>query len=468
MRRHVHHRSTRSMFALGLGLALIVGCQPLEDPNGWMGAQDGGQNSTDAAGDPPANGTSSLAGTVWAPGQAPDMVPAGQEIPIYNALVTLSVSKQAPIPQQTYCERCVNPAGTYAFTDHRGNFMISNVVPNTYWLTVQKGQFRLERQVVLGEDQMLALPDEFTTLPSSHDPQNGDWIPRIAMAVGSFDQLEDILGKMGLGAVDSTGRFIASSSTDVMDVYTNGAAFAGVVSGDLTELVSNPGLLNQYHIVFIPCANANETGALNNQQNLRNIQDFVAAGGKLYVTDWSGEWHDNVFPAQVTLGGGVDTPASAYDPAAVAWDTGLFGTADGSLYDSENAEVVDTDLHQWLGFQSGPIVDNYNTTTQYDPGYFTVEGNWNYISSLNDVYIGDNEEGMAVYDVPRSYIIGGEYTSTPKRPLTVTYEPGGCGRVLYSTYHTTDNTHNGLVPQERVLLYLIMEIGVCQSGPIIE
>ena len=84
------------------------------------------------------------------------------------------------------------------------------------------------------------------------------------------------------------------------------------------------------------------------------------------------------------------------------------------------------------------------------------------------VYLGDNNEGMAVYDTPKDFIIGGQGTSTPKRPLTVTYEPGGCGRVLYSTYHTTDSTHNGLAPQERVLLYLIMEIGVCQSGPIIE
>ena len=52
---------------------------------------------------------------------------------------------------------------------------------------------------------------------------------------------------------------------------------------------------------------------------------------------------------------------------------------------------------------------------------------------------------------------------TPKKPLTVTYEPTGCGRVLFSTYHTTDSTHVGLVPQERVLLYLIMQIGMCQE-----
>ena len=40
--------------------------------------------------------------------------------------------------------------------------------------------------------------------------------------------------------------------------------------------------------------------------------------------------------------------------------------------------------------------------------------------------------------------------------------------MLYSTYHTAESTHVGLLPQERVLLYLIMEIGVCKTGPVID
>jgi hypothetical protein len=52
-------------------------------------------------------------------------------------------------------------------------------------------------------------------------------------------------------------------------------------------------------------------------------------------------------------------------------------------------------------------------------------------------------------------------------PLTVTFEPNGCGRVMYSTYHTADLSHPGLLPQERVLLYLILQIGECKSGPVI-
>ena len=77
-------------------------------------------------------------------------------------------------------------------------------------------------------------------------------------------------------------------------------------------------------------------------------------------------------------------------------------------------------------------------------------------------------------DSPHVFVIGDE-GGTPATcagagcsPLTLTFEPVGCGRVLYSTYHTADNPHVGLVPQERVLVYLIMEIGVCKEGPIID
>lgn len=453
-----------------LALALAVGCGAIKDPDGNNGEGDGGANIDASTGnaDAPTGASASIRGTVWAPGQAPGQVPTGHEIPIFNAFVTLTYMPLDPIPQETFCERCVEPSGIYTFTDHRGQFTLASVPPGIYWLTIQKAQFRLQRQIALAANQILDLSSDATTLPSQHDPVNGQWIPRIAIAVGNRDHLEDILGKMHLGGVDDSGDFIDSSASGVMDVYTNGTSFGGVQAGTLTDLVGDLNKMLQYHIIFIPCSVSNHTDALDNQENLRNIRDFVDAGGKLYVTDWSGEWQDNVFPAQITLGGGVDTPASAYDPDTDSWNTGQFGNADGKPYDSNNAEVVDNDLYQWLSIQRGPTVEDDDATESFTPGEFTVEGNWNVISALDMVYMGDDDDGNAVYDVPKEYVIGGMGTSTPQEPLTVTYQPTGCGRVLYSTYHTTDNTHNGLVPQERVLLYLIMEIGVCQSGPIIE
>jgi len=41
----------------------------------------------------------------------------------------------------------------------------------------------------------------------------------------------------------------------------------------------------------------------------------------------------------------------------------------------------------------------------------------------------------------------------------------GCGRMMFSTYHTDEGEHPGLIPQELILLYIILEIGVCHDSP---
>jgi hypothetical protein len=54
--------------------------------------------------------------------------------------------------------------------------------------------------------------------------------------------------------------------------------------------------------------------------------------------------------------------------------------------------------------------------------------------------------------------------------MTVSFQYG-CGRVLFTTYHTVGTTgggrHPGLYEQELTLFYLIMEIGVCQDQPLL-
>lgn len=197
----------------------------------------------------------------------------------------------------------------------------------------------------------------------------------------------------------------------------------------------------------------------------QNLREYVTRGGKLFVTDWSGEWHDNIFPAQVQLGPGEDTPAEAWDPMSQTWNPALFGDANGSSYDTPNAEAVDADLFAWLGAQSGPRLSGGDGP--YDARAFEVEGNWNIVDGLHPVELGLNRMGQLEVDQPKTWVIGGSTASPqPKKPLTVTYEPAGCGRVLYSTYHTADNTHPGLVPQERILLYLIMEVGTCRGSKV--
>lgn len=446
-----------------LALALIACGGPTGDGNGDGTAIDAGQTGPDA--DPSTLAT--LMGTVWVPGNAPGLVPPGHEIPVYDAVVYLSSQRPDAIEDGATCRPCSDAPANAVVTDHDGNFVIHNVNPSTYWLIIEKGDFRLEQEISVGEGELLSLTAQQTTLPSESDPANGKTIPKVALATGIFDDLEDILGKMGMGAVDADGAFDGPSAAGTFDFYDNGGPNADQAIGTLADLMSSLDMMLGYDIIFIPCSGSAHVGILQDQQTLKNIRDYVAAGGKLYVTDWSGEWADNVFPEQIQLGDSVDTPAAAYDAATDAWDTALFGSANGSpLYTSDDAEAVDENLRLWLEGQSGPYADGGEGP--FAASDMTIEGNWNHIEGLHPVPVGVDEEGMPIIDEPVTYVIGDDTADGPKKPLTVTFEPAGCGRVLFSTYHTTHNTHVGLAPQERVLVYLIMEIGVCKDSVIID
>jgi hypothetical protein len=458
--------------SLLLPVLLLAGCtvdsrnEPAGGGDGSVDPSvDGSADGPDAGADPaPRVDFARVTGTVWAPGNAPGMVPAGHEIPVFDALVRVTPTRVTPIPNEVYCERCVDVGGPHARTSHDGSFEVGSIVPGNYWLTVEKGQFRIERQISLGEGEVLDLDASFTTLPSVHDPGNGQNVPSIAIATGSFDNLEDVLGKMGVGTVDSNGEYQTGMGSDRIHFYANGGRDFPGMMGSFGDLVRDLSRMLRYHIIFVPCSGSDNTAALDDQAVLQNLRAYVEAGGKLYVTDWSGEWMDNVFPAFVELEPGEDTPAEAYDADTESWDTSLFGDANGSAYDSDDGEAVDEDLHTWLNGQTGPTAEAGVET--YDASLFYVEGSWNSIYDLHRVEVGVDMEGLPVTNEPVAYVIGSD-GSGPKRPLTVTFEPAGCGRVLYSTYHTTDDSHVGLVPQERILLYLIMEIGVCKEGPIL-
>ena len=158
-------------------LVVFAACGP-----GGRGDDDDGNGSGGLhcqQGDPCATVT----GRVWAPKWAPGQVPAGQEIPIFGALVYVSSSMPQPIPDHVYCEACVDAPEGAATTDHDGSFSLS-VPPGHYFFVIQKGQFRLvvERDLQSGA---FALGPSDTTLPSTQDKAHGAWIQRIAISYGN-------------------------------------------------------------------------------------------------------------------------------------------------------------------------------------------------------------------------------------------------------------------------------------------
>lgn len=446
------------MRALLTAVLLVVACGP--------GRRDdtGGDGSGSGSGSQACPDCSYVTGKVWAPKYGPGDVPPGQEIPIFGATIYVTDAKPAPIPQQTFCEPCIETPQGAIQSKHDGSFELQVMGEGTYWLVIQKGPFRLEQQMVIAKGTT-TLPPASTTLPSKLDPDNGAWIPKVAIARGNFDAVEDILGKIGFGTM--AGNKLGTPDGEISFYDWDGTGTTSV-----QYLVQNLPELLKYHIIFFPCSTNVDDALLTNQANLKNIRQFVANGGKIYVTDWSGEASDRAFPPQIELGASFSPVDSigTYDPVTLDGTLTQVGDADGSLYDAADGKAVDPDLNMWLGLQMGPTEEN-PVPSMYNPNFFTVSHNWNFIPKMNSVMKGADTMGNPVYDDPKAWVTGSDDDGHGPLPLAVTYEPAGCGKVLYSTFQTSgasaSEMHVGLTPQERVLLFLIMEISACTENPII-
>jgi hypothetical protein len=431
---------------LGLVSALVA-CGPASREH-MMGGDDG----IDA---PPPVTTATLTGKVWAPNQAPGQAAPGQEIPISGALIYVSDSEPATIPDHIYCEECVPTPQGGTTSNADGSFTLE-VQPGNYFLTIQKGQFRTTQRIGLSLGAQ-ALPASQTTLPSQWKPEAGLFIPKVALVQGTNDDIEDILGKIGFGTM--------SGSTFGNPQGENGPEIAMFDYTNVMSLLGNINEMRKYHIIFFPCAvtMSNIDTQLQDQSVLANIRRYVSEGGKLYVTDWSGELADRAFPQQVTLGDSGADSVGTYDPMTFTGTLSSAGDADGGRYDSTDGKAEDPDLAMWLGMQTGPT-ELAGTVGMFNPTAFEVTDNWNTITALTPVQIGVDDNSMPVYDMPKAWISGSK--GGVRGPQAVTYEPTGCGKVLYTTFQTAVGAHVGLYAQERALIYLIMEIQTCSDNPI--
>jgi len=440
-------------------IAILAACGP-------SGRSDDGGDDT--SGDAPMGNFATLTGKVYAPNQGPGQAMAGQEIPVAGALVYVTTAKPADIPDHAYCEQCVPTPNGGTLTGADGSFSL-DVSPGRYWVVIEKGQFRIESEYEL-QLGTLALTAQQTTLPSVWDPATGRFMPRMAMAQGTNDNIEDILGKLGIGTL-SGNSFLNpmgehGPELDIYD-YTGTATTAGSVA----HLLSNMDEMRKYHIIFFPCKAGMPTEIntmLQDQTILANIRRYVSEGGKLYVTDWSGEIADRAFPQQVQLGDSGADSDGTYDPVTFTGTLTTVGDSDGGLYEAPDGKAVDAGLSAWLGLQTGPT-ENGTGIGMYDPNAFEITDLWNWVKKLNAVQIGVDASSMPVYDTPKAWITGSKPGTSGgmNRPAAVTFEPTGCGKVLFTTFQTANSEHAGLYPQERVLLYLIMEITTCSDNPIL-
>ena len=391
-----------------------------------IGGEGGGSGGPDEGGNDctptPTNAT--LTGTVYAP---------NLEIPISGAVVYLTPDDAEPVPDGVYCAECVEiPCDSdFVLTNADGTFELPARTGPGQKLVVQKGQFLHETPLDVVEGDNLVAPQD-SNLPGEWNPDAGMWIPRIAVVrSATYDRIYDLLGKIGMGQVSGAGDLMeGTQSFDILEQPAGGS------------LLDDLDAMRQYHIIFVPCMAQEGMGALT-PQRIDNVRQWVSEGGKWYVTDWANEYLYETFPNYQALHG------QDFDP-----DLGYYDTT---------GVVTDPDLLAWLEALPPALADlgggQPNLTVEF-------VDNWSGIDATPSVMVQD-EEGNDVDVGHHTWVEGSCPVCSPSNELRSMSISGeyGCGRMMFSTYHTTENAHAGLTPQELVLPYIILEIGVCHDTP---
>ncbi len=206
----------------------------------------------------------------------------------------------------------------------------------------------------------------------------------------------------------------------------------------------------------MPCTSSPHTDLLDDPEIVENVRHWVEAGGKWYVSDWSLAFLEKPFPSYQDW-----------------WEDDWRGGPYLDDFDTRGT-VLDDDLRAWLDALP-PELGDINPDNPDNPVHPTLEhlpevelvDLWSTIKTTPPVLVDDGN-GNEVDVGHRVWIEGpgGGGDGAPRNkdwPLAVTAEYG-CGRMLFSSYHTVEwsEGYQGLTPQELVLMYLILEIGVCQ------
>ncbi len=415
------------LLLLSSSLLLALGCVAADRGDGQLDPEGMGMQRPNP--NPKPQGLGRLSGKVVAPEGT---------IPIAGALVYLTNTPPAPIPDGVYCDKCVHlPDGTpHTTTQVNGQFQLE-AGPGSYQLVVQKGAFRRIRPLTVREGDQ-AVPLALTTLPSITDKANGDDIPKIAVVLGGWDPIEVVLAKMGLKATlskDGTGKVqVLAKDAPAFDIYGLHHPLEMSPHPNANALLSDAKEMGKYHIVFLPCSGSPNTGdpgsgpkcsGVYNSAAKTTLQNFVQAGGRVYASDWYYEYVRQVFPKYITWTGE--------------------GTGWGSACQSGGGEQVvtkaDTGLVDWLAAQSKSLP--------------SVKDAWTHIASVQP-QMGPDADGKIVKITPRVWV------EASGAPVSASAQHG-CGRIFYTTYHTqpTNAVGDPLESQALALLYLILEVSVC-------
>jgi hypothetical protein len=439
---------TNLLVALGLPLCL-VGCSldmrhrgHAADGGADMPASSGGCQGFGCFQVDCGGGTSTtLTGRVTAPNGIDPVFEAQVYVPA-------SVPEFSPGVQ---CEACADPIGgmpvVSTATAIDGTFTLTNVPATTQVpVIVQKGRFRRINYLDITACSQGALTLDQGRLPRNQSEGN---LPKMAVGVGHYDQIECVLRSIGI----DESEFTAPSGNGAVHLYDNWQGGGP----SLEALLANSAQLQTYNLLFINCTETSLSKYANQALTKTNLFNYVNSGGRLYVTDWAYDFTEQIpeFAPYISYDGKDQKAPEPMGAADWAWSgTPLQGT------------IIDANLAAWM-----------KAAGASPSGSLSLEKSW----ALAQKVAAD----QASY--PSTTWVHGTANNID-RPMTVTWDYNMCGKVLWSSYHTQSpgggkssdpdsgpgtpfpsyckSTPKTMIAQEKILEYLIFQISAC-LGPIL-
>ncbi len=244
--------------------------------------------------------------------------PAGK-VPLYNVLVYVPNSAVPAFTDGATCDRCgasvVNPV-TSAVTDELGGFVLEGAPTGTdVPLVIQVGKWRRQIKVpsVASCQDTPLMDPQLTRLP--RNKTEGD-IPKIAIAVGSADQMECLPLRMGIDPTEFTnaagdGRIHLfqgnyNPNGDAKPVTKFDATHnAGVALTPAAQLWATTDSLMKYDITILSCEG--DSYASEKPPAVREaMYNYESLGGRVFASHWHNIWFEQG-PAPVPTTGTWNT-----------------------------------------------------------------------------------------------------------------------------------------------------------------
>jgi hypothetical protein len=317
------------------------------------------------------------------------------------------------------------PHGVFTYSGANGQFTLQDVPVGARAIKIQKGAFFkvLNITVVEGANALTATE---TSLPSGAEGGAGDML----VVTGHYDRIENVLAKLGLGTVNETFNTleIGTETFEMVDA-TNELSDAGYDNFD--EWWPVAANWDDYRTIFFNCGNDYDEAFLADPVAVARLKAWVQAGGRLYCTDWSYNFIEQIWPDKVDF-------ASFGDPAGLSTtpeDLHLAKT--GTSIESLSCHMEDATLASWMSGIGAASAGDTFPTVDWLPAWVPM-----------DAVAPTGVKVWATGTPP------GEVSA---RPMTITFQEGA-GTVLFSSYHTEETASADIRPQERVLQYLIFEV----------